>query len=105
MIRPATLLLAGLVVGAAHARVPPPPPLPLPPTPPANARADQSAPVPYANPPSATASNGIGGFRLRIYSLDEHDSGSAYIPGSGYSAPLSRKPMQTPGFSVSLPFK
>jgi hypothetical protein len=42
---------------------------------------------------------------VRIFSLDEHDSGLGFIPGSAYPAPEDRKPMQTPGITVSVPMQ
>ena len=44
-------------------------------------------------------------FHVRIFSLDEHDSGLGFIPGSAYPAPEDRKPMQTPGITVSVPMR
>jgi hypothetical protein len=42
---------------------------------------------------------------VRIFSLDEHGSGLGFIPGSAYPAPEDRKPMQTPGITVSVPMQ
>jgi len=44
-------------------------------------------------------------FHVRVFSLDEHDSGLGFIPGSAYPAPEDRKPMQTPGITVSVPMQ
>lgn len=100
MIRLAAMLVAGAVVGAARS----PLPLPLPPTPPKHIPAGDAAPVPdrllsYDRGARSTE------FHLRIFSLQEHDSGVAFIPGSAYAAPEDRKFMQTPGFTVSLPMQ
>jgi hypothetical protein len=42
---------------------------------------------------------------VRIFSLNEHDSGLGFIPGSAYPAPEDRKAMQTPGITLSVPMQ
>ncbi len=99
MIRLVAILLAGAVVGAARSS------LPLPPTPPKHIPTGEAAPVPDRSPLTADRGTRTTEFRLRIFSLDEHDSGLAFIPGSTYAAPEDRKLMQTPGFTVSVPMQ
>jgi hypothetical protein len=101
MIRLAAILLAGAVTGAAGSSLP----LPLPPVPPKHIPAEEAAPVPDRGLRAPDRDTRTAEFRLRIFSLDEHDSGLAFIPGSAYAAPEDRKLMQTPGFTVSLPLQ
>ena len=77
--------------------------LPMPPHPPAQALVGEPAPVPDDDlavpvPRAQTAT-----LHVRIFSLDEHGSGLGFIPGSAYPAPEDRKPVQTPGITVSVP--
>lgn len=120
MIRPAAILLAGFVVGAARSSLPLPPTppahapvgvvvraarlsLPLPPTPPPHAPAGGSAPLPDGDLQPPRLGTPTTEFNVRMFSLQEHGDGLAFIPGSAYPAPEDRKPVQTPGFTVSLP--
>lgn len=121
MIRPTVILLAGIVVGAARLPLPPTPPvhvpagdaaaerssLPLPPRLSGGARAEAGEPAPLPNDDLQPPASGpeTEKFNVRIFSLDEHDGGMAFIPGSTYRAPEARKPMQTPGVTVSLPLQ
>lgn len=113
------LLMAGVPLGAGS--LPPPPPmphdirasytrlgpgLPLPPPLPANPPTDYAAPVPNANlqtPPS----DGLHGteFAVRIYPMRQFDTSDAFPPGSAYEAPEERKPLQPPGFMVTVPLR
>jgi hypothetical protein len=99
MIRLAAILVAGAVVGAAGSS------LPLPPTPPEHIPSGEAAPVPDGSLLSSDRGARTTEFRLRIFSLQEPDSGVAFIPGSAYAAPEDRKFMQTPGFTISLPMQ
>lgn len=121
MIRAAAILLAASVLGAARLPLPPTPPahapagavlhaarssLPLPPLPPADAQTGEPAPLPDGNlPPSPSVGTETTKFNVRMFSLDEHGGGLAFIPGSAYVPPEDRKPMQTPGITVSLPVR
>ena len=87
------------VAGAA------PGPLPVPPPPPAQALAAEPAPLPDADLQMPTPRAQTTRVHVRIFSLDEHDSGLGFIPGSAYPAPEDRKPMQTPGITVSVPMR
>ncbi len=91
---------AGVVVGAA-ARLS----FPLPPLPPTHAPAGEPAPLPDTDLSQPTPGAETATFHVRVFSLDEHDAGLAFIPGSAYPAPEDRKPMQTPGVTVSLPMQ
>jgi hypothetical protein len=105
-------LLGSLLVAAAgprpapatqavpHFALPLPPPLPTdPPT-------DLAAPMPDANLrlPAGLA-QGPGAFALRVYPMPEFGTGEGYIPGSSYQSPEQRKPVQTPGFIVTVPLQ
>lgn len=119
--RTAGLLLAGVwLAGAAPIPIPPPLPLgppaaaswhfaarlPLPPPLPQDPPIDQAAPVPNAdllNPdrsgPEATE------FALRIYPMRQFSTSDGYPPGSAYQSPEERKPLQPPGFIVTVPLR
>jgi hypothetical protein len=119
MIRPAAILLAGSVVAAARSASPlhPTPParapvvgaarssLPLPPTPPAHAPSEVLAPLPGGDLRTSELGTPTTEFSVRMFSLQEHGGGLAFIPGSAYPAPEDRKPVGTPGFTVSLPMR
>ena len=110
MTRALAVLLGGLVLGAAGPRVslplPPPLPLPLPPPLPANPPADLAAPMPDAAlRPSIGIVRNATEFGLRVYPLQDLDTGAGYIPGSAYQSPEQRRPMQTPGFMVTVPLQ
>lgn len=90
--------LARLVL--AHPALPLPPPLPAdPPT-------DEAAPMPDANLqfPSARARDETE-FALRIYEMHDFGTGAGFIPGSEYQSPEQRRPLQTPGFMVTVPLR
>jgi hypothetical protein len=101
MIRVVTVLLGGLLLIGAGPRVslpfPPQLPLPLPPPLPAEPPADHAAPGRIAQ--DAT------GFALRVYPMQDLGTGEGYIPGSAYQSPEQRRPMQTPGFMVTVPLR
>ena len=79
--------------------------LPLPPRPPVQVLAGELAPLPDADLEMPGSGAQKARFHVRIFSLDEHDSGLGFIPGSAYPAPEDRKPMQTPGITVSVPMR
>lgn len=90
---------AGVVVGAAGSSIP------LPPRPPTHVPAGEPAPMPDDDLRRPTLGTETVRFHVRMFSLDEHDSGLAFIPGSAYAAPEDRKPMQTPGVTLSVPMQ
>jgi hypothetical protein len=109
MTRALALLVAGLLLAAAspHASLPPSLPLPLPPPLPIDPPDDLAAPVPDYDPaaPDGSAQQGGTAWALRVYRMQEFGTGEGYIPGSAYSSPEQRKPMQTPGFMVTVPLQ
>jgi len=100
--RPMVTLLVGglLLVATPRPWIPLPPPLPTdPPT-------DRAAPMPNANlfAPSARSNDGDR-FALRIYPMQNYNTGDGFIPGSAYEPPEERKPLQPPGFMVTVPLR
>jgi hypothetical protein len=108
--RALALLLGGLLLGGAAPRVllplPPPLPLPLPPPLPTDPPADEAAPMPdeALRSPGRTVRDATG-FALRMYPMQDLGTGEGFIPGSAYQSPEQRKPMQTPGFMVTMPLQ
>ena len=102
MTRPMVTLLVGglMLVATPRARIPLPPPLPTDPP------ADQAAPMPNNNvaAPSAPVNDGDR-FALRIYPMNDYNTGDGFIPGSAYEPPEERKPLQPPGFMVTVPLR
>jgi hypothetical protein len=97
-------LLLGLTAGAAGAA--PALPLPLPPLPPPHPPSDEAAPLPNADvraPLDGTVAHTI--ISPRIFTMQEYDPGTGFIPGSQHQAPEERKLIQTPGFTVSVPLQ
>lgn len=106
MTRIIPLLLGSLLLAAAAPRTPPWMPLPLPPPLPLDPPSDQAAPVPAGNLAAvAQAGRSQTEFALRFYQMQEYGTGDGYIPGSAYESPEERKPMQTPGFLVTIPLR
>ena len=103
-------LLAGAAPRPAHRLLPPLPPrmpLPLPPPLPVNPPTDLAAPVPDAalHSPGWLLQDQNATLALRIYRMQEFGTGAAYVPGSEYQSPEQRRPMQPPGFIVTLPLQ
>jgi hypothetical protein len=100
--RAVALLLGSLLLAAAAParRLPLPPPLPVDPP------IDEAAPVPDANLqiPDALDSK-QGPFALRVYRMQDYSTGEGFIPGSDYQSPEQRRPLQTPGFMVTVPLQ
>ncbi|HUN42464.1 MAG TPA: hypothetical protein VMU81_19400 [Acetobacteraceae bacterium] len=99
-IRP--MVLGGvLLVATSRPWLPLPPPLPTdPPT-------DRAAPVPDDNvpaPPSGSAGS-HSSVAVEIYQMREYNTGDGYIPGSAYESPEARRPLQPPGFMVTVPLQ
>ena len=99
MTRAIAIILAGMLVAGSK-------PLPLPPPLPADPPTDCAAPVPDAGllPPNRTGSGGTA-FSLRLYSMRKLGTSDGYIPGSAYQSPEQRRPMQPPGFMVTVPLQ
>lgn len=100
MIRPTIIALLGMAAGAAA------PALPVPPLPPAHPPTPQAAPVPNidlrAPELAAVPRTAVG---LRVFRMTDHGTGLGFIPGSAYETPEGRRPVQTPGFTVSVPVR
>jgi len=80
--------------------------LPVPPIPPPLPRVAQIAPVPnpdaedpVAPGPKQTSLN------LKFYKVEMFDPSLGFAPGSQYQTTQDRKPMQTPGFTLSVPIQ
>jgi hypothetical protein len=105
------VLLGGLLLAAAgpHRTLPPSsPPLPLPPPLPTDPPMDLAAPVPddtLGVPTGLSQQNRTTTWSPQIYRMQEFGSGDGYIPGSAYQSPEERKPIQTPGFMVTVPLQ
>jgi hypothetical protein len=80
--------------------------LPVPPIPPEHPPLADAAPVPNVNaeapvtPASDKPTVNVTVYRIRLY-----DPSVGFGPGSRYQSSEDRKPIQTPGFSVSVPLK
>jgi hypothetical protein len=101
--RAVLVLLGGMLLAAAgpRASLPLPPPLPVdPPT-------DQAAPVPDQDSQLAARvpQEPRTAWDLRVYRMEDLYTGEGYIPGSAYQSPEQRRPMQTPGFMVTVPLQ
>ena len=80
--------------------------LPVPPTPPPHPPVDEIAPVPNfdARAPIAPVSEKTT-VDVRLYRARTYDPSVGFVPGSRYQTNEDRKPIQTPGFSVSVPLR
>lgn len=80
--------------------------VPTPPIPPENPRVGEAAPVPDvdAAAPVSPASEKTSVF-VKLYRNRTYDPSVGFVPGSRYQTSEDRKPIQTPGFSVSVPLK
>jgi hypothetical protein len=80
--------------------------LPIPPIPPPQPRITQVAPVPD---PDAEAPITSGpkqtSLNLKFYRVEMFDPSLGFAPGSQYQPTQDRKPMQTPGFTLSVPIQ
>jgi hypothetical protein len=80
--------------------------LPVPPIPPEHPPPAEIAPVPNldAQAPVAPAPEGPR-FDVRLFRARPYDPGMGFTPGSRYQTAEDRKPIQTPGLSVSVPLQ
>lgn len=80
--------------------------LPLPPIPPEHPLLGDSAPVPNpdARPPLMPVSNSPT-VDLRQFRNRPYDPGQGFPPGSRYQTSEDRRPIQTPGLSISVPLQ
>ncbi len=80
--------------------------LPVPPIPPEHPDLAEVAPVPDpdARAPVALVSGGPS-FDVKFYRARPYDPGQGFAPGSRYQTSEDRKPIQTPGLSISVPLE
>ena len=80
--------------------------LPVPPIPPDQPPAGDIAPVPDidARMPVAPVSEQAS-VNVKLYRSDPPDTSLGFLPGSRYRNSEERKPIQTPGFSVTVPLR
>ncbi len=80
--------------------------LPIPPLPPANLPVNEAAPVPDVDAvgPIAPASDKTT-VNVKLYRNRMYDPSVGFVPGSRFQTAEDRKPIQTPGFSISVPLK
>lgn len=80
--------------------------LPVPPVPPDNPPISEAAPTPDFNArgPVAPASEGAS-VNVRLYRSNPPDPSRGFAPGSRFQTAEERKPIQTPGFSVTVPLR
>ena len=80
--------------------------LPVPPIPPVLPAIGDAAPVPNfdAEAPVTPSSEGPS-VNVRLYRIRMYDPSAGFVPGSHYQSTEDRKPIQTPGLSISVPLK
>lgn len=80
--------------------------LPVPPIPPEHPPIAEAAPVPNVNAeaPAAPASDEPS-VNVKVYRATMYDPGLGFAPGSRYQSTEERKPIQTPGVSISVPLQ
>ena len=80
--------------------------LPVPPIPPLTGHRSEAAPVPDvdARGPIVPTSDKPS-VNVKLYRAEMYDPGVGFTPGSRYQTSEDRKPIQTPGFSVTVPLK
>ncbi len=78
--------------------------LPVPPVPPSSPPSSTAAPVPDNDffPPQSAANAGPT-VALKFFRSQTYDPGLGFSPGSRYRSSEERKPIQTPGISLSVP--
>jgi hypothetical protein len=80
--------------------------LPVPPIPPASPPGDVTAPVPDLNAQAPfTPTPEQVSVAVRMYRSKAPDPSRCFAPGSRYESTEDRNPIQTPGFSVSVPLR
>jgi hypothetical protein len=80
--------------------------LPVPPIPPLHPPLAEIAPVPNtdARAPVAPETESPT-LDVRLFRARPYDPSLGFAPGSRYQTAEDRKPIQTPGFSISVPLK
>jgi hypothetical protein len=80
--------------------------LPVPPIPPSIPPIADAAPVPNLDAEAPVApSSDEPSVNVRLYRARMFDPGVGFVPGSRYQTAEDRKPIQTPGLSISVPLK
>jgi hypothetical protein len=80
--------------------------LPVPPIPPNIAPIADAAPVPNPDAEApVTPSSDEPSVNVRLYRVRMYDPSAGFVPGSRYQSSEDRKPIQTPGLSISVPLK
>jgi hypothetical protein len=79
---------------------------PVPPIPPPYPPLAEIAPVPNADARApVTPDTEAPTFDVRLYRARLYDPSLGFAPGSRYQTTEDRKPIQTPGLSISVPLK
>jgi hypothetical protein len=80
--------------------------LPVPPVPPAHVPTPDAAPVPdQSNLRTGASSDSDPNVQLRFFRSSPPDPSAGFTPGSRFQTPEERKPIQTPGLSLSVPIQ
>jgi hypothetical protein len=80
--------------------------LPIPPIPPEDPPVAEAAPVPNMSAEAPTVPKSEKpSVNMRVYHVGLYDPALGFAPGSRYQSTEDRKPIQTPGFSVSVPLE
>jgi len=95
-----TLLLAVAPVTAGQADD-----LPVPPVPPFSAPGADPAPVPSRASAPLEPLSEQPNLNLKLYRSQTPDPSMGFSPGSRYQSSEDRKPIQTPGLSLSVPLR
>ena len=79
---------------------------PVPPVPPDYPPLAETAPVPNADARApSTPQSASPSVDVRLYRARPYDPGLGFAPGSRYQNNEERKPIQTPGVSISVPLQ
>jgi hypothetical protein len=79
---------------------------PVPPPPPANPPVDEAAPVPNVDARAPVLpSSEQPSIDVKLYRAQPYNPSQGFAPGSQYQSNEDRKPIQTPGLSVSVPLQ
>jgi hypothetical protein len=102
MTRAWRVVLFGLATVAAS----PAPDFPIPPVPPRRPPTGESAPTPNdsVRPPVVVADEDPK-FELRVFRARQYEWSQGFLPGSRYETTEDRKPIQTPGLTVTVPLQ
>jgi hypothetical protein len=80
--------------------------LPIPPIPPENRPVAEAAPTPDINARApVTPASGRPSVDVRLYRSNAPDPSLGFAPGSRFQTAEDRKPIQTPGISVTVPLQ